>query len=134
MTVKFSISVINGFLDSIESTVGTSPKLIFYTGTEPSLVTDASSGIMLARFDLPIDWMLAASAGQKLLNGIWSVSALADGIVGYYRIYETTETTCHEQGSVTRVGFGGDLILDNTNVTTGQVLQIVSKEFTSGNM
>jgi hypothetical protein len=83
---------------------------------------------------LPSDWMAAASSGSKALSGTWQdASANNAGTAGHFRIYESTATTCHIQGSVTATGGGGDLTLDNTSIAAGQSITITSFTLTDGN-
>jgi hypothetical protein len=134
MTVKFSVQVVDGFLDSIESTIGSSPNLVMYSGIGPAQTTDAPVNPVLLTMPLPSDWMLASSGGQKVLKGTWTATASGTGIVGHYRIYDQPMAICHEQGTVTFVGGNGDITLDNTNVATGQAVTIVSKTLSSSNL
>lgn len=76
--------------------------------------------------------MTDAAAGVKQLNGTWSTTASATGTVGYYRIWDSTVTTCHEQGSVTITGGGGDLTIDNINAANGQTITMLTKTYTAG--
>lgn len=134
MTVKFSTAVIDGFLNSIEATMGTSPVLIIYSGTAPANCAAAATGTVLITFTLPSDWMLAASGGTKLLNGLWQAAASTGGIASHYRIYDSTQTTCHEQGTCTLVGGGGDMTLDTLVISSGQVVTIVTKTLSTVNI
>ena len=70
---------------------------------------------------------------DKHPSSSWSAQASAAGTVGHYRIYDSTVTVCHEQGSVTAVGGGGDITLDNVVVALNQTLTIISKTITAGN-
>ena len=54
------------------------------------------------------------------------MTALATGVLGYYRIYKSDGTTCSEEGSVTGTGGGGDMTVSNVNTTTGQNVQITT--------
>lgn len=76
--------------------------------------------------------MAAASAGTKVLAGSWTVAAVAAGTAAHYRIMDSAGTTCHEQGSVTLTGSGGDLTLDNTNIAAAQTVTITAKTLTAG--
>lgn len=132
MTVQYSTAVRNAQIDAIESTIGTSPKLRIYTGAAPANPAAAATGTLLVDIALPSDWMTAASAGVKNLSGTWQANAAAAGTAGYYRIVDTAATNCHEQGTVTATGGGGDLTLDNTNIASGQLVTVTSKTVTAG--
>ena len=71
-------------------------------------------------------------AGTKVLAGSWTVAAVAAGTAAHYRIVDNAGTTCHEQGSVTMTGGGGDMTLDNTSIAAAQVVTITAKTLTAG--
>jgi hypothetical protein len=133
MAVKYSVQVRNAMLDSIETTIGASPRLIFYTGSPPANTASAATGTVIATMVLPADWMSNAASGVKSLSGTWTTTASNAGIVGYYRMWNSSVTTCHEQGTVTITGGGGDITLDNDNVAAGQTVTITSMTVTAGN-
>lgn len=125
MTVQFSTAVRNALLDIIETTMGTSAKVQLWTGSPPSNCATASSGTKLAEWSLASDWSAAASAGTKSLSSTpLSTTGLAAGSAGYYRFTDSAGTTCHEQGTVTATGGGGDLTIDNVVIAVSQAIQI----------
>ena len=127
MAIKFSATVANALLDQIETSVGTAAVLKIRTGSAPADCATADSGTVLASITLPSDWMAAASGGSKSKSGTWSdTSADATGTAAHYRLYASDGTTCHQQGTVTVTGGGGDLTLDSTSITTGQTVTISS--------
>lgn len=132
MAVKFSVEVRNAIVDNIEVTIGASARLIFYTGSSPANTAAAPTGTVIATMILPADWLNAASGGVKTLNGTWSTTASATGTIGYYRIWDSTVTVCHEQGNVTISGGGGDITLDNVSAANGQTISILTKTYTAG--
>ena len=132
MTVQFSVTVRNGWLDSTETNIGASPKLQIRTGAQPVNCAAAATGTLLTEITCPTDWMAAASAGTKVLAGSWTVAAVAAGAAAHYRIVDSAGTTCHEQGSVTLTGGGGDMTLDNTSIAAAQVVTITDKTLTAG--
>jgi len=134
MTIQFSIPVRNARLDAIATVIGTSAKLIIYTGTQPASCSDAPTGTVLATLSLPSSWMLAASSGSKGKTGTWSdTSADASGTAGYFRIYDNLLTACGLQGSITATGGGGDMTIDNVDIVSGQTVTISSFTLTDGN-
>lgn len=133
MPVQFSVAVRNAMLDSVETTIGASPRLRFFTGSVPANCAAASTGTQLVDMALPADFMAAASNGTKALSGTWQGTGAAAGSAGYYRIFDSAGTTCHEQGTVTATGGGGDITLDNVSIASGQQVTITSKTFTAGN-
>lgn len=132
MAAQFSTTARNNWLDSIETTIGTSPKLQIRTGAAPANCATADSGTLLAEITCPSDWMAAASSGTKVLAGSWTVAASGTGTAGHYRLKDSAGTTCHEQGTITATGGGGDLTVDNTSIASGQTVTITAKTLTAG--
>ena len=100
---QYSVAVRNAMLDAIETTTGTTARLRMYTGAAPANCAAAATGTLLVDMPLPLDWMAAASGGAKTLLGTWQATGAAvpgSGVAGYYRIWDSTVTTCHEQGTV----------------------------------
>lgn len=127
MTVQFSTTVRNGMLDAIETAMGVSAKLQMYTGAMPANCAAAASGTKLVEYSLASDWAAAAASGSKALSNLpLSVTTLAAGTAGYYRFVDNAGTTCHEQGTVTLTGGGGDMTIDNTTFTSGQTVQVTA--------
>lgn len=137
MTIQLSTAVRNAMLDAIETTIGTAPLLRLWSGALPANCAAADAGSKLVEMTLPLDWMNNASGGQKTLLGTWSSTGLAAAGTGtnalYYRIMDSTGTTCHEQGTVTATGGGGDLTLDNASIANGQTVTITTKTLTAPN-
>jgi hypothetical protein len=134
MTVQFSVSVRNARLDAIETAIGTSAVLKIRTGSPPANCAAADSGSVLVSYSLASDWASAASSGSKSLSSTpISGTASGSGTAGHYRIYASDGTTCHEQGTITSTGGGGDMTIDNTTIVSGQTVNITSKTLTDGN-
>jgi hypothetical protein len=133
MAVQLSTTVRNNRLDQVESTIGTSAKLQIRTGAQPANCAAANSGSLLIEISLPSDWMNAASGGTKTLLGSWTGSATGTGTAGHFRIFDSGDTTCGIQGSITATGGGGDMTLDNTSIATGQTVTVNSFTLTDAN-
>jgi hypothetical protein len=133
MSLQYSVAVRNAQLDAVESTAGTAAELQFFTGSMPASCATASSGTQLMNASLPSDWMAAASSGSKALAGSWAGTGAAAGTAGYFRIYDSTGTTCHVQGTITATGGGGDMTLDNTSIAVSQAISISGFTLTAGN-
>jgi hypothetical protein len=89
---------------------------------------------VLATLNLPSDYMAAASGGSKAKSGTWEdLSADATGTAAHFRKYASDGTTCHEQGTVTATGGGGDMTVDNTSFAAGQAFTITGYTLTDGN-
>lgn len=132
MAVQYSTTVRDAANDAIETAVGASPLIKMYSGSMPSNCAAAATGTLLANGTLPSDWLTFSSAGVKNLNGTWSLTGAATGNLGYYRILNAAGTVCHEQGTITATGGGGDLVVDNVSVVSGQAISITSYSKTFG--
>lgn len=124
MAVQWSTAVRNARLDAWETAIGTAPKLQIYSGSAPANCATAASGTKLVEWTLASDWSPAASGGAKSMTLPSAVNALAAGTAGHYRIVDSAGTTCHEQGTVTATGGGGDLTVDNTSIASGQSVNL----------
>lgn len=133
MAFQLSVEARNATLQSFEDTIGENPILRIASGTPPLNCASASTGTVLATMVLPTDWLSDPSAGNINLSGSWQdLSADASGTAGYFRIFESTGTTCHMQGTITATGGGGDMQLDNTNIAVGQQITVTSFSITAG--
>jgi hypothetical protein len=131
MTIQYSTAIRNAKLDAIETTGSTSCSIGIFTGAQPANCAAANAGTLLVEFNLPSDWMAAASGGSKAKANTWSGTAVGGSAStpGHFRIYNqlisgtTDGTTCIIQGSC---GIGsGDMAADGT-ITSGQTVTINS--------
>jgi hypothetical protein len=130
--MKYSVAVNNARLDITETTIGPNAILRIRSGAEPANCAAADSGTVLATLNLPADWMAAAAGGVKSKSGTWEdLLADATGVAGHYRIYESSGTVCHEQGSVATSG--ADMNLSTTSITAGVPFTVTSYSKTAGN-
>jgi hypothetical protein len=142
MTFSKSAVVKKARLDQEETTIGASPILRTYNGTIPATSDTALSGnTLIAEGTLPADWMAAATntgnVVTKAKTGSWSVTGQSGAGSGtastFFRIYASDGTTCHYQGSVSAVGGGGEMTLDNNSIATGQSTTVNTFTLTAGN-
>jgi len=125
MARKMSAAVLSAMLDAYETAVGTAPTLEIRTGAAPANCAAADSGTVLATIVLPSDYMSAAASAVKALTGTWQdASADAAGTAGHFRIKQAA--TCHDQGTITATGGGGDMTLDNVSIALGQQVTITT--------
>src|SRR5688500_7323357 len=119
MALQLSVAVRNAILDSIETTIGTSAVIRIRTGAVPAHCAAADAGTVLAGITCPSDWLAAASAGSKAKAGTWQdASANATGTAAHFRVYDSTGTTCHMQGTVGTSGT--DMVVNTTSLIAGQ--------------
>lgn len=132
MAIQLSVAARDDRLDAIETTVGTAAGLRIFTGAQPANCAAADSGTKLVEMALPSDWAAASASGTKGLLGTWQdASADAAGTAAHFRLYDSTFTTCHMQGTV---GQGsGDLSLDNTTIAAGQTVTITQFDMNDNN-
>jgi hypothetical protein len=132
MALQLGTTLRNAMLDAIETTAGTAAIIKIWSGSAPSTCGTADSGTKLVEFDLASDWASAASAGAKALSSTpISATAAATGTAGYFRLYDSTPTVCHMQGTVTATGGGGDVTIDSLSIASGQTISITSWSITA---
>lgn len=127
MTVRTSTTLRNAVANVRETTIGTSPIYRVYTGSSPASCAASATGTLLVEITAPSDWAANASAGAKAIQGTWSSTVLANGTPGYWRLYASDGTTCHEQGD-----FPADGTIDSPLVS-GRTVSVTSGTFTEGN-
>ena len=114
---QLSVDMRNAALDAYETALGTSPIFRVMTGSQPADCLAAETGTRLVSMTMPSDWMLPAANGTKVMLGNWqSLSILANGFAGYYRLYESSGNFCKAQGPVAQAWF------PNVQVLVGQRL------------
>ena len=90
MAIQFKDTIRNGRLDAIETVGGASCALRVYTGTQPSDVTQANSGTLLATILLPADWL--ANAATDVLDDDTNACILAEFDI-HYQVEKTGTAT-----------------------------------------
>lgn len=133
MAIQLSTAVRDAQANQLEAVTGTSPKLRILTGSPPASCAAAQTGTLLVEITLPSDWLTASSGGTVSKNGTWSGTAVAGGTAGYFRIVDSSGTTCHMQGTVSMSGGGGDMIMDNTSIASGQTVTVNTFTYTRSN-
>lgn len=131
MALQYSVAVRDAQNDALETTIGTAPTLEIRTGAAPANCAAADSGTLLVSMTLPSDWLTASSSGAKSKSGTWSGTAAATGTAAHFRI--KAGATCHQQGTVTASGGGGDMTLNNTSIASGQTVTVDTYSLTRGN-
>lgn len=132
--MQHSVAVRNARADATETAIGASPILRFRTGAAPANCAAARTGTVLAVLALPADWLTAAAAGAKAKIGTWEDPAAdAAGTIGHYEIMSNDLSTCHQQGTVTQTGGGGEITVDNPVLAVGQQVSVTSYSYTEGN-
>lgn len=131
MAIQLSTAIRDLQNNQIEIGIGATARLRIYTGSPPANCAAAATGTLLATLVLPADYMGDSAAGVKAKAGTWSGTASggAGATPGYYRLYDSTDTTCGLQGSA---GIGsGDMSFDGT-ITSGQTITVSTFSLTGG--
>lgn len=131
------LAVINNLTVSSSAITGTASggKLRIRSGTMPANCAASDAGVVLATIDLTTTAFSASSSGTIAKNGTWQdtdADAPTTTTATHFRIYDSTGA-CHMQGDITVSGGGGDLQLDNVEVSPGQVFTITAFSLTAGN-
>jgi hypothetical protein len=137
MAIQLGGTLRTNMINVYETTLGTSPKLILRTGTQPTRCNSVDAGSMLAVLTLPSDWISTGASGSvTIVGGPWTGTGSSAGTATHYRLKDSSATTSdnsgttHEQGSV---GTGSeDLVLDNAVIASGQAISITSWTRTMG--
>jgi len=134
MAIQLSATVRNARLDAIPTAIGASAILRVYTGSAPANTGAATTGTLLAEMTLPSTWMAPASSGSSSKSGTWQdMAANNDGTAGYFRIWDSSGTTCHFQGTVTATGNGGDMELNTVTFATNDIFTVTTFTLTDAN-
>jgi hypothetical protein len=124
-TVQNSVEVRDAMNDAWEAAIGPGARIRLYDGAKPASCAAAETGTMLVEWVLPSDYSPNSTGGVKTLSGSPILgTAAAGGTVTHYRIYNSAGTKCHEQGSVTATGGGGDTTIDNVVIANLQSVNI----------
>lgn len=118
----------DAFVDRLDA--GPGPATVqFFTGSAPAALTDPDSGTLLATTVMSDPAFGPAGAitdGLATANSIAPDEAVAaDGIAGYWRAKDSTGVVV-AQGSCGLEGSGADAEFDNTELTVGGTLAILS--------
>lgn len=136
MAAQFSTDLRNDQAALLETELGASPLIEFFTGAPPANCAAADTGTQIAEGTLPSDFLTAPSGGVVSKNGTWSfvgITAASTGTnIGHYRMKDSSGTTCVHQGTVTATGGGGDMTMDNINIADGQAGEVGSWSYTVG--
>jgi hypothetical protein len=126
MAFQYGTTLRTNQVAQLQATVGTSGVLKIFSGAEPANCASADPTGLLCTIPLPSTF-LTSSGGATALSGTWQANAAAAGIAASFRIYDGS-AVCHIQGNCTT-----DLVLNNTNIASGQTVQVTSFAVTAGN-
>jgi len=133
LTIQLDTLTRNARLNSMPTEIGASPILKILTGTPPANCSASDSGTILVSITLPATWLLAASSGAISKTGTWSDVAIADGIAGHFRIFDSGGTVCRMQGTVSITSGGGDIEIPSLTISSGETITVSTFNITDGN-
>lgn len=102
------------------------PTLKIFSGAEPGNVAASDPSGLLCTISLPAT-CLTSSGGATGISGTWSANASAGGTAASFRMYDGA-LNAQIQGNVTT-----DLVLNNTNLASGQTVTVTTFTVTAGN-
>lgn len=123
MATRLPTATRNAIVDAVSARVdsGSGPGVIeIRTGTQPASANSAASGTLLATVVLADPSFGAGSSGTATLAGVPLTDAAdSSGTAGWFRIKDSSGGTVLD-GMCSMSGGGGEMILDNTSLATGQ--------------
>jgi hypothetical protein len=124
--VILSAEIRNAQADLLLSMIGPSPFIEFRTDVVPADTLYPDVGDVLASGVLPADWLSTPAVdGLVEKQGIWQFTVAVAGNVSHFRIRDNALTKVWMQGSVTAVGGGGVMQVENTGLQELQYLRVV---------
>lgn len=124
MTIHWATALRNAVVTAFATQIGPNPRVRVYGGAIPANAAAAlGSATLLVEFTLAENWASAASEGGVTFENMpLTANAVGTGNATFYRIYMANGTSSMEQGSVGTSA--ADLLIDNTNIQTGQPARI----------
>lgn len=106
------------------------------SGAQPASVLTADAGTLLCTITLPVNCLTTAVDGVVSKNGDWAgvggVGASTGTAAGHFRCKSPGGAAVLD-GTITAVGGGGQMTLDNINVAQNQAVLVNSFSYTDGN-
>jgi hypothetical protein len=130
--IDLNILLANDYLDLTDTKFPAGSILELRTGA-PAGAENAAGGTLLVSIVLPATPWVAAAAGVKARQGVWSgvgLAAAGTGTnAGHFRLKNAAGTRLIE-GTLTVTGGGGDATIDNVNISQNQVVNVTGFSFT----
>ena len=134
MAIGFSTAVRNAMMDAITAQAGNGALLELYDGTRPATGAAITSQTLLGTLTCGSPLASAASGGVLTFNALADDnSADNTGTCTWARLLKSDGTTVLADFSVTVTGGGGDITMNTTAISAGQLLQAASATLTAGN-
>lgn len=125
--IRFSTAALNAFLDTLNTTLGTSSLLRFYSGTKPATADAALSGnTLLAELTLNATEFQAASGRVAVANSIGSdLSANATGTCTFASFVKSDGTRVIDL-TVGEAADSADITVNNKSFQAGAAVEVTS--------
>lgn len=133
MTIRLATTARNASTDGVVDLIDAGPSagtVDVRTGSQPASAQDAATGTLLATITLSDPAFGASSTGVATAGDPASVNSVASGTAGWFRVKDSTGATVFD-GSVSAAGGGGDMIVANTNIASGQPVDVTSFTYTT---
>lgn len=137
MSLQFSPTLRNAWLDAIYTVTGPQPHLDLWTGSPPISCLYPPSGSLVASLQLPVNWIqkagLSGTPGTISFVVPQSTTAILGALIGHFRLYTFDRSQCVMQGTAgANVGTTPpDLVITNPSPVVGQIVNLVSLTFTA---
>lgn len=100
------------------------------SGAGTAVVRVLGGVILLTTHDMAVPSFDPAVSGTITANAIIDDTGITDGTADNFEI-NNRDGSLSISGSVTGVGGGGELIIDNPNIETGEVVKVVELTYTA---
>lgn len=133
MAVQYSVAQRTSAISTLSTTVGAAGVAKIRTGAQPADCATGDSGTLLVQWAFTATFGTSSSGTLTVTNPVVPGSTATNtGAAGHFRIY-TSALVCVMQGNCTATGGGGDWILTNLNISSGQVVTFTSMTVTAAN-
>jgi hypothetical protein len=134
MAIGFSTEVRNAQMDAFVTTAGNGALLRLYTGSRPATGDALTGQTLLGTLVLGSPLAPGASGGVITFNPI-TPDANADnsGVASWARLVKSDGSSFVADFTVTVTGGGGDITMNSTTISAGQLIEAVSATLAAGN-
>jgi hypothetical protein len=129
MAITHGVGLINRVIDDFAE-VFFGGTLAIYAGTRPVTPNTAPVGNPLVRVALPLVPFGDADAGEAVLAGEWQGTVRYAGTATWFRLFDAGGTRSLD-GDVSEIGDGGDIEMEETTLTVGNVVAITAASLTA---
>ena len=128
--MQYSQALVDAQLACIQSTIGGSGVLKFFSGALPANCAASDPSGLLGTITLPSTFMGSPSGGAVALSGSWTTTWSSSGTVACFRMYDGSGN-CHCQGSCGTSS--ADMVLSTLTAVATVAVTVTSDTVTAGN-